>query len=115
MKSGSAANDDHDDRDSSPSWPLRPSPRRGPSSFQSRPVGVIMQFGAGAGARGVEKRESSHTLRTRISLHFKFQNCCFGLTSLKIRGVTFFNCYIFVYKVMFMHKYLPVLEYFFQK
>ena len=50
MKSGSAANDDHDDRDSSPSWPLRPSPRRGPSSFQSRPVGVIMQFGAGAGA-----------------------------------------------------------------
>ena len=27
-----------------------------------------------AGGRGVVKRESSHTLRTRISLHFKFQN-----------------------------------------
>ena len=47
MKSGSAANDD---RDSSPSWTLRPSPRRGPSPFQSHPVGVILQLGAGAGA-----------------------------------------------------------------
>ena len=41
--------------------------------------------------------------------------CCFGLTTLQIRGVFFSIVIFFVFKVMYSHKYLLVLKYFGQK